>query len=86
MIFEFPPTGGMITSTNIRPVKLIRYASGFDYFVMACECIFCVFILYYIIEELLEVFACVHSPTDMLPTGTHVRVQFHEQVYDVRLL
>ena len=50
-----PPTGGMITTTNIRPVKLIRYASAFDYFVMACECIFCVFILYYIIEELFEV-------------------------------
>ena len=62
MVLEFPPTGGVITSTNIRPVKLIRYASPFDYFVMACECIFCLFIFYYIIEELLEVrMSCVYA-------------------------
>lgn len=36
-------------------VKLIRYVSAADFFVLACECIFVLFIIYYIIEEILEV-------------------------------
>ncbi|CAM1312882.1 PKD2 (predicted) [Pycnogonum litorale] len=55
LVFEFPATGGMVPSWSIRTVKLIRYVSATDYFIMACECIFCAFILYYIIEECLEI-------------------------------
>ena len=55
LVFEFPATGGVIPSWNFRTVKLIRYVSASDYFVMACECIFALFIIYYMVEEFLEV-------------------------------
>ena len=45
----------MIPSFNFRTVKLIRYVTDFDYFVMACEGIFILFIVYYTIEEILEI-------------------------------
>ncbi|KAG8435262.1 hypothetical protein GDO86_013277 [Hymenochirus boettgeri] len=54
LVVEFPATGGAIPSWQIRTVKLIRYVSGWDYFIIACEIIFCVFIFYYVVEELLE--------------------------------
>ena len=52
---EFPPTGGAIPHWTLRTVKLIRYVDVFDYFIMACEFIFCLFIIYYMIEEAIEV-------------------------------
>ncbi|XP_069096618.1 polycystin-2-like protein 1 isoform X3 [Pleurodeles waltl] len=54
LVTEFPATGGAIPSWQIRTVKLIRYVTGWDYFIIACEIIFCVFIFYYIVEEVLE--------------------------------
>jgi polycystin 2 len=32
-------------------VKLIRYVDSRDYFVMACEFIYIIFVAYYIVEE-----------------------------------
>ncbi|EDO47023.1 predicted protein [Nematostella vectensis] len=55
LVFEYPPTGGCIPSFNFRTVKLIRYVDTFDHFVMACEGIFILFIIYYTIEEGLEI-------------------------------
>ncbi|ELT90189.1 hypothetical protein CAPTEDRAFT_169289 [Capitella teleta] len=55
LVVEFPATGGAIPSWNFRTVKLIRYVSASDYFVMACECIFVLYVIYYIIEETLEI-------------------------------
>uniref|UniRef100_A0A8C5PXA5 Polycystin 2 like 1, transient receptor potential cation channel n=1 Tax=Leptobrachium leishanense TaxID=445787 RepID=A0A8C5PXA5_9ANUR len=54
LVVEFPATGGAIPSCQIRTVKLIRYVNGWDYFIIACEIIFCVFIFYYVVEEMLE--------------------------------
>lgn len=51
---EFPATGGAISSWQIRTVKLIRYVNKWDFFIIACEIIFCVFIFYYVVEECLE--------------------------------
>uniref|UniRef100_A0A673JP16 Polycystic kidney disease 2-like 1 protein n=1 Tax=Sinocyclocheilus rhinocerous TaxID=307959 RepID=A0A673JP16_9TELE len=51
---EFPATGGAIPSYQIRTVKLIRYVNTWDFFIIGCEILFCVFILYYIVEEILE--------------------------------
>ena len=53
--FEFPATGGILPQANFRTVKLLRYVTARDYFILACEIIFCLFILYYIIEEVLEI-------------------------------
>lgn len=54
LVLEFPATGGAIPSYQIRTVKLIRYISVWDYFILGCEMVFCLFILYYIVEEILE--------------------------------
>ncbi|KAM4607907.1 polycystin-2-like protein 1 [Polymixia lowei] len=54
LLVEFPATGGAIPSYQIRTVKLIRYITYWDYFVLGCEMVFCLFILYYIVEEVLE--------------------------------
>lgn len=51
---EFPATGGAIPSYQIRTVRLIRYITTWDYFILGCEIVFCVFILYYVVEEILE--------------------------------
>ncbi|KAI1894633.1 hypothetical protein AGOR_G00117770 [Albula goreensis] len=55
LLVEFPATGGAIPSYQIRTVKLIRYINTWDYFIIGCEMVFCVFILYYIVEEILEI-------------------------------
>uniref|UniRef100_A0A6A7FVV9 Polycystin-2-like n=2 Tax=Hirondellea gigas TaxID=1518452 RepID=A0A6A7FVV9_9CRUS len=55
LVFELPATGGVVPSWTFRTVKLLRYVTGFDYFIMACEFIFIFFILYYIIEECIEI-------------------------------
>ncbi|XP_078059807.1 polycystin-2 [Mustelus asterias] len=55
LVVEFPATGGALSSWQFQTVKLIRYVSSFDYFVAACEIAFCIFIFYYIIEEILEI-------------------------------
>ncbi|GAA6232563.1 polycystic kidney disease 2-like 1 protein [Lates japonicus] len=54
LVVEFPATGGAIPSYQIRTVKLIRYITNWDYFILGCEMVFCLFILYYIVEEILE--------------------------------
>ncbi|XP_067092732.1 polycystin-2-like protein 1 [Osmerus mordax] len=54
LVVEFPATGGAIPSYQIRTVKLIRYITNWDYFIIGCEMVFCLFILYYIVEEILE--------------------------------
>lgn len=51
---EFPATGGAIPSYQIRTVRLIRYITTWDYFILGCEIVFCVFIFYYVVEEILE--------------------------------
>ncbi|XP_069341463.1 polycystin-2 [Eulemur rufifrons] len=55
LLVEFPATGGVIPSWQFQPVKLIRYVTTFDFFLAACEIIFCFFILYYAVEEILEI-------------------------------
>uniref|UniRef100_A0A7M4FZE9 Polycystin-2 n=1 Tax=Crocodylus porosus TaxID=8502 RepID=A0A7M4FZE9_CROPO len=55
LLVEFPATGGLLTSWQFQPVKLIHYISTFDFFMAACEIAFCLFILYYTVEEILEI-------------------------------
>ncbi|XP_012660780.1 polycystin-2 isoform X1 [Otolemur garnettii] len=55
LLVEFPATGGVIPSWQFQPVKLIHYVTAFDFFLAACEIIFCFFILYYVVEEILEI-------------------------------
>lgn len=55
LLVEFPATGGVLTSWQFQTVRLIRYLSSWDYFVSLCEVAFSLFILYYIVEEVLEI-------------------------------
>ncbi|KAL1789532.1 polycystin-2 [Sigmodon hispidus] len=55
LLVEFPATGGVVPSWQFQPVKLISYVTAFDFFLAACEIIFCFFILYYVVEEILEI-------------------------------
>ncbi|KAM3624201.1 uncharacterized protein V6R79_020567 [Siganus canaliculatus] len=55
LLVEFPATGGVVTSWQFQTVRLIRYVSSWDYFVGLCEVAFCLFVLYYVVEEALEI-------------------------------
>ena len=54
LLFEFPPTGGCITYRRLSTIKLLRYVTSTDYFVMACEGILFLYLVFYTIEEILE--------------------------------
>lgn len=55
LVVEFPATGGAIPSYTFRTVKLIRYVTVMEYFILACEFIFVLFIVYYMVEEAIEI-------------------------------
>lgn len=55
LVFEMPATGGVVPSFLVRPVKLLRYVSLSDYIILACEGIFVAFLIYYAVEEILEI-------------------------------
>lgn len=55
LAFEFPATGGVLPLMSFQTVKLLRYVTQFDYFVMACELCYIAFILYYCVEEIIEI-------------------------------
>ncbi len=55
LVFEFPPVGGVLPYQELTTVKLLKYNNPEDYFLMATEIIFCIYILYYIVEESLEI-------------------------------
>ncbi|GAA37006.2 polycystin 2 [Clonorchis sinensis] len=55
IVAEVPASGGLVVGGEFRSVKLIRYVTPLDYFVLACECIFLLFTLYYIVEEIMEI-------------------------------
>ncbi|XP_036373120.1 polycystin-2 [Megalops cyprinoides] len=55
LVAEFLATGGVMTSWQFQTVRLVRYASCWDYFLAACEVTFCLFVLYYVVEEALEI-------------------------------
>ena len=83
LLVEFPATGGVVTSWQFQTVRLIRYVSSWDYFVGLCEVAFCLFILYYVVEEVLEIrihrlhyFKCLWNCLDILILVVSVRVVF----------
>ena len=55
MVAEIPPTGGVFPSWTVQTVQLLKYVTPMDYFVLACEVFFCIFLVYYTIEEIIEV-------------------------------
>ncbi|XP_067952038.1 polycystin-2-like [Watersipora subatra] len=54
LIVEYPPSGGALSSQKFTTVKLLRYVTVSDYIIMGCEFVFIAYIIYYLIEELIE--------------------------------
>lgn len=54
LFLEFPPTGGVMASYRFLTLKLIRYVTGYDYFLLALEGCFVAFTLWYTFEEVME--------------------------------
>ncbi|TRY80961.1 hypothetical protein TCAL_09384 [Tigriopus californicus] len=69
LAFEFPATGGVIPLMSFQTVKLLRYVTQFDYFVMACEICYIVFILYYCVEEIIEI--------------NHSRIKYFNNIWNI---
>ncbi|RTG82090.1 uncharacterized protein DC041_0008743 [Schistosoma bovis] len=55
IVVEVPASGSLVLNSDFRSVKLLRYVTPFDYFVLVCECAFLLFIAYYIVEEIMEI-------------------------------
>lgn len=62
LIAEVPPTGGIVPSYLIRTVKLLDFTSKWDYLIVVCQFILTTQIIYYTIEELVELarYGCVY--------------------------
>lgn len=74
---EAPAAGGLRLTYDFRSLNLIRYATTFDYFVLACECIFLLLTFYYIVEEIIE----VHRLHENLPSSTTFIAIANSNVY-----
>ncbi|NXU58143.1 PK2L2 protein, partial [Turnix velox] len=55
LVVEFPATGGAHTSSHTYSVKLLRYVKNYDYFLASCEITFCLFIIVFIIQEVIKI-------------------------------
>lgn len=55
LVFEFPPTGGVITSHHFHTIKLLRYLTVFDHVILGLEFVHLAFIIFYILEEIREI-------------------------------
>ena len=55
MCTESKCLGGIIPSMDIEIVKLLKYNDSSDYILMAVEVLFGLFVLYYLIEEGIEI-------------------------------
>ncbi|KNC48686.1 polycystin 2 [Thecamonas trahens ATCC 50062] len=52
--FELPEAGGVVPFAHFRTVKLLRYLSSMDYFVLVCELLLCAMVFMYVVEEVGE--------------------------------
>ena len=55
LIFEYPATGGLLPNSHFKTLKLLRYVTTMDTVVFACEVFFLVYLLYYTVEEVIEI-------------------------------
>ncbi|XP_055328556.1 polycystic kidney disease 2-like 2 protein [Paramacrobiotus metropolitanus] len=60
LVTEFPATGGLVNSADIRVSKFIKYVDNWDYVVLLFEGLFIVFVLYYVGEETVELLTLRH--------------------------
>ena len=80
-----PATGGVIPSQQITTVKLLKYNNPEDYVLMATEFIFIIYILYYVVEESIEIrmhgftyFTNIWNILDICVIGVSIPQQFNQ--------
>ncbi|XP_026464296.1 polycystin-2-like [Ctenocephalides felis] len=54
IVFEFPPTGGILPSAHFQSVRLIPYITKSDYVILFWQFVFVIFIIYYTAAEIYE--------------------------------
>ena len=81
-----PATGGVIPSQQITTVKLLKYTNPEDYVLMATEFIFIIYILYYVVEESIEIrmhgftyFTNIWNILDICVIGVRFSQYFNEK-------
>ncbi|KAL0272042.1 UNVERIFIED_CONTAM: hypothetical protein PYX00_005165 [Menopon gallinae] len=50
IVLEFPPSGGMLPKADFASVKLIRYLSTYDFFILGLEFFFGIFVIFLTVE------------------------------------
>ncbi|KAJ8972185.1 hypothetical protein NQ314_000315 [Rhamnusium bicolor] len=55
LILEFPTSGGVIPSSTFNSVRLIQFDEPYAWFILVCEYVMYVFVLFYLAEELREI-------------------------------
>ena len=55
LVIEFVPTGGFLTSWQVSTSNYLRFSTAGGRFVLVCEFILLVFLIYYTIEEIIDV-------------------------------
>ena len=51
LLLERPPTGGLLPRVEVLAYRLYRYVGDFQLFILACEVLFLVFVLYFTYRE-----------------------------------
>ena len=54
IIIEFLPSGTILTSSRFDPISLLNFYTGFALFTIACDIIYVIFIVYFMISEIRE--------------------------------
>ncbi|KAG5883446.1 hypothetical protein JTB14_028723 [Gonioctena quinquepunctata] len=54
LVFEFPATGGVMPTADIKSIKFLRFQGIFDWFVAVCEILAYLIGAFYVLEEIRE--------------------------------
>lgn len=52
---EFPAVGGMLPQSDFRSLKLVRYVNTLDFFILGCEFILLIVVIYYTYESITRI-------------------------------
>lgn len=56
LVAEFPATGGVIPFVNIQTARLYNFTKDYMVFIVACECLFVLYILFFSYKELRKLY------------------------------
>ena len=54
IVAEFLPSGSIIMSSRFDPINLLNFYNGFALFIIACDIIYVIFIVYFMFQEIRE--------------------------------